>query len=118
MFRIAVQRTAIKSLCASRARLLSTSAVRRNVLQDLYLRELKNIKLAPITPKDAEGSVKPWEEPSKPKVPELEAQGTEALQAYKSEPVETLSESADGQVEEPVEEDWLVLDDAEEVSYH
>lgn len=118
MFRIAIQRTAIKSVCASQARLLSTTAVRRNVLQDLYLKELKNVKLAPITPQDAEGSVKPWEEPSKPKIPEVEAQGTEALQAYKNEPVETLSENVEGQAEEPVEEDWLVLDDAEEESHH
>lgn len=119
MFRIAVQRIGLKSLrAAPQARLLSTTLARQNALQELYLKELRNVKLSPLTAQDAEGSVKPWVEPSKPNIPELEAQGVEELQAYKSEPVETLSEAVDGNAQEAVEEDWLVLEDGEEEDSH
>lgn len=117
MFRIAVQRIGLRA-AIPQARLLSTTVVRQNALQELYLKELKNVKLSPLTAQDAEASVKPWAEPSKPSIPEVEAQGPEELQAYKNEPVETLSESAGGAAQEPVEEDWLVLEDAEEEASH
>lgn len=96
-------------------RQLHYTPVNRNVVQELYLKELKNVKLTPITAKDAEGSVKQWSEPVKPKEPELEGQGTDALKAYSSEPVETKSTTVEE--ETPVEEDWLVLEDAEEDSH-
>lgn len=98
-------------------RQLHNTAVKRNVVQELYLKELKNVKLSPITAKDAEGSVKPWSEPVKPKIPELEGQGTDALKAYSSEPVETKTAAVEE--EAPVEEDWLVLeDDVEDTHAH
>ena len=85
-------------------------------MQDLYLRELKETKLAPSTLQDAEGNVKPWNPPKKPSLPELELQGPDALKDYTEQNVETAhvtKESAEGE-SEPIEEDWLVLDDAEE----
>lgn len=98
-------------------RQLHYTPVNRNVVQDLYLKELKNVKLNPITAKDAEGNVRPWSEPVKPKAPELEGQGTDALKAYSNEPVETKTEAAEE--EAPVEDDWLVLeDDVEETHSH
>ncbi|QLQ82136.1 hypothetical protein HG537_0G03910 [Torulaspora globosa] len=94
---------------------ISQTRINYNVVQDLYLRELKNVKLNPITAKDAEGNVKQWVDPAKPKKPELEGQGADALKAYSEETVETKT----GVVEEDsvVEEDWLVLDDVEEDSH-
>ncbi len=82
----------------------------------MYLRELKDTKLAPSTLQDAEGNVKPWNPPQKPNLPELELQGPEALKAYTEQNVETAhvaKETEEGE-SEPIEEDWLVLDDAEE----
>lgn len=120
MFRIGIQRIGLKTLRASspQARLLSTTLTRQNVLQELYLKELKNVKLSPLSAQDAEESVKPWVEPTKPKVPEVEAQDPEELQAYKNEPVETVSETTDGHAEQAADEDWLVLEDAEEEGSH
>ncbi|EJS42558.1 atp14p [Saccharomyces arboricola H-6] len=97
-------------------RTLSTTRISYNVIQDLYLRELKETKLPPTTLQDAEGNVKPWMPPKKPSLPELELQGPDALKAYTEQKVETAhvaEESAEGG-SEPIEEDWLVLDDAEE----
>lgn len=94
------------------ARQICQTRINHNVVQELYLRELKNVKLNPITAKDAEGSVKQWADPVKPKQPELEGQGADALKAYSSEAVETKTDVVEE--ESNVDEDWLVLDDAEE----
>ncbi|CAI4046708.1 F1F0 ATP synthase subunit h SKDI_12G3280 [Saccharomyces kudriavzevii IFO 1802] len=97
-------------------RALTTTRISYNVIQDLYLRELKETKLVPSTLQDAEGNVKPWNPPKKPTLPELELQGPDALKAYTEQNVETAhvaKESAEGE-SEPIEEDWLVLDDVEE----
>ncbi|AJV73208.1 Atp14p [Saccharomyces cerevisiae YJM195] len=94
----------------------TTTRISYNVIQDLYLRELKDTKLAPSSLQDAEGNVKPWNPPQKPNLPELELQGPEALKAYTEQNVETAhvaKESEEGE-SEPIEEDWLILDDAEE----
>lgn len=116
MFQAAIRRSSVV-LQRSNARLLSSTSVRRNVIQELYLKELKNVKLNPITAKDAEGSVKPWTEPVKPKIPEIEGQGNEALKAYQNESVETKSSEAAPAEESNVEDDWLVLEDVEEDSH-
>ncbi|CAI1594743.1 hypothetical protein SEUBUCD646_0L03440 [Saccharomyces eubayanus] len=97
-------------------RTLTTTRVSYNVIQDLYLRELKETKLAPSSLQDAEGNVKPWSPPKKPTLPELELQGPDALKAYADQNVETANDtksSVEGEAE-PIEEDWLVLDDVEE----
>lgn len=94
------------------ARQLCQTSVRRNAVQELYLRELRNAKLSPVTAKDAEGNVKPWVNPVKPQQPALEGQGADALKAYADEAVETKSSVVEE--EDAVEEDWLVLEDAPE----
>ncbi|QLG74340.1 hypothetical protein HG535_0G02240 [Zygotorulaspora mrakii] len=116
MFQVAFRRTS-SLLQRSNVRLLSSSPARRNVVQELYLRELKNVKLSPITAKDAEGSVKPWSEPVKPSIPDVEAQGNDALKAYQDELVETKGSEAGASEDGNIEDDWLVLDDVEEESH-
>lgn len=95
----------------------ATSTVRRNVIQDLYLKELKAVKLQPLTAADAEAAVKPWAEPVAPKVPELELQSADALKQYAEAGVETAPEAGETAVE--VEEgDWLVLEELEDDHHH
>ncbi|KAL3230060.1 ATP synthase subunit H, mitochondrial [Nakaseomyces bracarensis] len=99
-------------------RQFSSGRVTRNIVSDLYLKELKAVKLAPFSLKDAEGNVKPWSPPAKPQVPNSELQsGNELLKSYKEEGVETLhTQSAVEEGQQQIEEDWLVL--AEEEPAH
>ncbi|CAH01282.1 Atp14 [Kluyveromyces lactis] len=102
------------TLRASRG--FSTSFIRRNVIQDLYLKELKAVNLKPITAADAQGAVKPWTTPAAPKLPELELQSADALKEYASSGVETVSE-ANEQSAEVEEGDWLVLEELEDAHH-
>lgn len=115
---IIVRRSSSLLLRRTNVRQLSTTRINHNAIQELYLKELKNVKLSPITAKDAEGSVKPWSDPIKPKTPELEDQGTDALKSYSDQAVETKSSEIDTTEEATLEDDWLVLDDVEEEDSH
>lgn len=108
---------ALKVAAPRSVRTFATTGVRSNVIQDLYLREIKNVKLQPVSAKDAEGSVKPWTAPQAPKTPELEAQGSEALQAYAQEDVHVSKTEAEASAETE-EQDWLVLEEIEEETHH
>lgn len=116
---IIVRRSSSLLLRKTNVRQLSTSRINHNAIQELYLRELKNVKLSPISAKDAEGSVRPWTDPVKPKTPELEGQGTDDLKSYSDQAVETKSSEIDTTEEATtLEDDWLVLDDVEEEDSH
>ncbi|KAK7045489.1 hypothetical protein VNI00_007742 [Paramarasmius palmivorus] len=67
----------------SRTRLFSSSVVsRKDLVQDLYLRELKAYKPAPV-PKDAHvGSVKQYSAPAAPKAPSLPSDLAAELSAF------------------------------------
>lgn len=94
----------------------SSGRVTRNIISDLYLKELKAVKLAPFSLKDAEGNVKPWAPPAKPTAPSSELSG-DLLKTYKEEDVETLhTQPTEDGASAQVEEDWLVL--AEEEPAH
>ncbi|AGO11973.1 AaceriAGR295Cp [[Ashbya] aceris (nom. inval.)] len=96
------------------SRQLSSCAARRDAIQDLYLKELRNTKVAAPGPQDAAGAVRPWAEPARPSVPEFGLAGNAAeLEAYAQQPVETVAEEA-GEAADAEAGDWLVLDSAEE----
>ncbi|BAO40789.1 ATP synthase subunit H [Kluyveromyces marxianus] len=103
------------TLRASRG--FSTSLIRRNVIQDLYLKELKSVNLKPVTAADAQGAVKPWTAPAAPKIPELELQSADALKEYAAADVETVKEATE-QANEVEEGDWLVLEEIEDDHHH
>lgn len=95
-------------------RQFSSGRVTRNIVSDLYLKELKAVKVAPFSLKDAEGNVKPWAPPARPTPPQSELGD---LKNYKDEAVETLHAPAtESGATAQVEEDWLVL--AEEEPAH
>jgi F-type H+-transporting ATPase subunit h len=79
-----------------------------DMVQDLYLRELKAYKPTPAKANDHEGHVKSWSAPAAPKVPDLgDASAESDLSSYKSAVVETESSAPDASaVSKPVE-DWF-----------
>lgn len=90
---------------------LHSSASRLDLVQNLYLSEIKSFKPKPLTEKDAEGSVLPWSVPAVPKPPSVEGSASE-VDAYAAEPVEVETKAAGASASEPsVGEDWFPLED-------
>jgi F-type H+-transporting ATPase subunit h len=81
------------------------------LVQDLYLRELKNYKVPQVKANDAEGHVQKFSIPAAPKSPE-EADIANELNAYETQQPDVGTEGAaeDGHVL-PTEEDWFVEED-------
>lgn len=84
---------------------LGTTACRANLVQDLYLRELKGTKIA--EPKLADAEVKHWRAPAAPQAPAGEV-SAEGVAAYAQEPVETVGEQRAEDAGK--DEDWLVVE--------
>lgn len=78
-----------------------------DLVQDLYLKELKAYKPTPIKASDSEGVVQKWAVPATPKSPE-EADIANELKAYESSTVELegQGETSEGGVS-AVEQDWF-----------
>ena len=76
-----------------------------DLVQDLYLKELKNYKVPPTKANDAEGIVQKFKIPQTPKSPE-ESSLANDLSAYETQTVEVEGSSSDGTP--AVEEDWFV----------
>ncbi len=76
-----------------------------DLVQDMYLKELKAYKPTPVKASDSEGHVQKFSAPKTPKSPE-EADIASELKAYESSTVELEGQAAQG---EPaaVEEDWF-----------
>ncbi|KAG0171147.1 hypothetical protein DFQ28_008654 [Apophysomyces sp. BC1034] len=90
--RIAVRSIAFKAprvaMPVMALRSLSGSAVsQKDVIQDLYIKELKGYKPAPAA-KVEEGQVKELKLPAAPAVPQVDADLAEQLAAYDKEPEE------------------------------
>ncbi|KAL0094853.1 ATP synthase complex subunit H-domain-containing protein [Phycomyces blakesleeanus] len=81
--RAAVPSMAIRSIA-------STSVMQKDVVQELFLKELKGYKPAPAAKED-ESVVKDIKLPTPPVSPEVDADLAEQLAAYDSEPVETVN---------------------------
>jgi len=104
MSTIILRQAASTARNASRTRTFtSTSASRKDFVQELYLRELKTYK-APPAPKDAHvGLVKTYSAPSQPKPPVLPSDLASELSAYDaSEPtkVEVSGKAATSHTED------------------
>src|ERR1700761_6519353 len=74
------------------------------LVQDMYLRELKNYKQPPIKATDSEGQVQKFAMPKPPASPE-EGDIASELQSYETQQVEVEGQSSSGAP--PVEEDWF-----------
>jgi F-type H+-transporting ATPase subunit h len=82
-----------------------------DLVQDLYLRELRAFKPAPTKASDADAYVQKFNAPKTPPSPE-EGNIAAELKAYESQEVEVEGQAASGEPT-PVEEDWLEIEDPE-----
>lgn len=78
-----------------------------DLVQDLYLRELKAFKPTPIKASDSEGQVQTFTAPKAPQSPE-EADIASQLSAYESQEVEVEGQSTEAGAA-PVEQDWYAI---------
>ncbi|KAF3036407.1 hypothetical protein E8E12_000956 [Didymella heteroderae] len=110
--RQALARVARQQPTIARRTFITPSAVRSaDLVQDLYLRELKNYKVPQVKADDAEAHVQKFSIPAPPQSPE-EPDIANELKAYETQQPDVGTEAAaeDGQVL-PTEEDWFVEED-------
>jgi len=86
-----------------------------DLVQDLYLKELKAYKVPSVKPGDAEGQVQKFTIPKPPQSPE-ESDIASDLKAYEEQQVEVEGQAAAGETT-AVEEDWFE-EEAEEEARH
>lgn len=84
-----------------------------DIIQDLYIKELKAFKPTPISAKDAEGATRPWKKPVAPAAPGLEVDAASELASYESADVEVAAPSKNTAGEQ-VSEEWFVLEEPED----
>lgn len=89
-----------------------------DLVQDMYLKELKAYKPQPVKPNDAEGHVQKFSVPKPPQSPE-EADLQNDLSAYEQQVPEVEGQSSSGSSSEAVQ-DWFdesVLEDEPEAHH-
>lgn len=86
-----------------------------DIVQDLYLKELKAYKPAAVKASDAEGIVQKFTPPKPPVSPE-EADIAKELKAYEDSTVEIEGQATAGSAA-PAEQDWFE-EPEEEVAHH
>ena len=83
-----------------------------DLVQDLYLKELKNYKPPPLKPSDSDGHVQKFTPPKAPQSPE-ESDIANDLKAYENQQVELEGQAAGGE-SSATEMDWFEEDEEEE----
>ncbi|KAF2263723.1 hypothetical protein CC78DRAFT_533732 [Lojkania enalia] len=99
----------------SRRTFIVPTAVRQaDLVQDMYLRELKAYKPPQVKASDAEGHVQKFTIPKAPPSPE-ESDIASELKAYETQQVEIEGSSSSEGTSAPVEEDWFEEEPEDEV---
>ncbi|KAH8732419.1 ATP synthase complex subunit H-domain-containing protein, partial [Phaeosphaeriaceae sp. PMI808] len=89
----------------ARRTFITPTAVRSaDLVQEMYLRELKNYKVPQVQASDAEGSVQTFKVPQTPASPE-EADIASELKSYETQLVDVEGAAEDGAA--PPQEDWF-----------
>ncbi|KIW19799.1 hypothetical protein PV08_00374 [Exophiala spinifera] len=99
---------------------ISSAARMPDLVQDLYLKELKAYKPPPQKASDAEGQVQKFTPPPTPNSPE-ETNLASEMQDYESQAVEIEGQAAAGEAEEGGEEDFfedIEKIDEEDAAHH
>ncbi|ODH13582.1 hypothetical protein ACO22_07113 [Paracoccidioides brasiliensis] len=102
-------RTARQPLRVARRTFIATPIRQADLIQDMYLRELRAYRPPPTKPSDADAHVQKFSIPKPPPSPE-EANIAADLKAYESQEVEVEGQAASGEAA-PVEEDWFEDED-------
>ncbi|KAJ9293443.1 hypothetical protein DTO271G3_7708 [Paecilomyces variotii] len=98
-------RVSRQQVSVARRTFLTSAARQADPVQDLYLRELRAYKPAPIKPGDADAHVQKFSAPKPPPSPE-EANIANELKDYEAQQVEVEGQAAAGEAA-PVEESWF-----------
>ncbi|KAL8923958.1 MAG: hypothetical protein Q9172_002885 [Xanthocarpia lactea] len=111
--RFSVARMARQQLVQQR-RTFSTpnSILRADLVQDLYLKEIRAYKPPPLKPSDSEGHVQRFSAPKAPQSPD-EGDIARDLKAYEEQQVEVEGQAAPGE-SGAAEESWFEDDEDEE----
>lgn len=90
-----------------------------DLVQDMYLKELKAYKVPPMKASDAKGHVHEFKMPAPPQSPE-ETDIQNDLKAYEEQVPEVEGQAASGDSAEAVEQDWFEEpeEDDEEAEHH
>ncbi|KAK5128295.1 hypothetical protein LTR85_002962 [Meristemomyces frigidus] len=101
-----------------RRTLITPTAVRQaDLVQDMYLKELKAYKAPPVKASDAQGHVQQFTIPKAPQSPE-ETDIASDLKAYEDQVPEVEGQAAAGE-SSPAEQDWFEEpEDDEEEAHH
>jgi len=86
-----------------------------DLVQDLYMKELKAYKVPPVKAGDADAHVQKFSPPKAPKSPE-EADIANELKAYEAQTVDIEGQAEGGAVEHEV--DWFEEEPEEETAHH
>ncbi|ERF73002.1 hypothetical protein EPUS_07096 [Endocarpon pusillum Z07020] len=98
----------------NRRQFVAATAIRQpDIIQDLYLRELRAYKPPPAKPADAEGHVQKFTMPKPPKSPE-ETSITNQVQEYENSAVEVEGQASSGEAQEPEGDYFEDLKDLDE----
>lgn len=92
-----------------------TSSLPADLVQDLYLRELKAYKVPAVKANDAEGIVQKFNAPAAPKSPE-EADIANELKAYEASTVDIEGQAEGGAAVHEV--DWFEEEPEEDEKHH
>ncbi|KAK3686855.1 ATP synthase F0 subcomplex subunit H atp14 [Vermiconidia calcicola] len=95
------------------AQSLRASTSTADLVQDMYLKELKAYKAPATKPNDAEGQVQKFNMPKAPPSPE-EADIQNDLKAYEDQVPEVEGQAASGGSGSAVEQDWFEEPEEEE----
>lgn len=82
-----------------------------DIVQDLYLKEIRSYKPATLRSSDADGHVQKFSAPKPPRSPE-ESDIAKELKGYEDEQVEVEGQVASGEANQ-VEENWYEEDEEE-----
>ncbi|PGH18072.1 hypothetical protein AJ79_00699 [Helicocarpus griseus UAMH5409] len=109
-------RTARQPLTVARRTFIATPVRQADLVQDLYLRELRAYKPPPTKPSDADAHVQKFNAPKPPPSPE-EANMAADLKSYETQEVEVEGQASSGEPA-PVEEDWFEDEEDEAAAAH
>ena len=83
-----------------------------DIVQDIYLKELKSYKPTPISPSDAQGQVQKFSPPKAPHSPD-EGNIAEDLKSYEQQQVEVEGQATGGEAG-VAEQDWFEEEEEDE----
>ncbi|KAF8420654.1 ATP synthase complex subunit H-domain-containing protein [Tirmania nivea] len=110
----------LRNPIAARRTFITPTAIRQaDIIQEIYLRELKAYKPTPIKSTDAESQVKQWKAPAPPSPPAEGTQGlANELAAYEAQEVEVEGAAITEGGPVIVEQDWFEEDIEDEPAKH